>query len=153
MVDFEARARAADLIDEFKDGAISNLDFEESYPRYDKRDRAMKAIETMLWRFYDDCSEHTLVEEGHDLSPEGRALFDRCALYLRTGLEYQWTEDNFRGIGGLGIVGRILTLGLSIFLDRALQRREERRLAALQVFGSNAVWPFFTTAEYLLHRG
>jgi len=75
------------------------------------------------------------------LRSEGREIFDRCALFLRTDLEYQWPKDNFVGIGGLGPVGRILTLGLSVFFDRALRRREEQRLTELRVVGPNATWP------------
>ncbi len=107
----------------------------------------------MLWRYYDDCREHTMTEEGHLLTPEGRELFDRCALFLRTRLEYLWPEDNFVGIGGLGIVGRICTLGLSVFFDRALERRAMRELEVIEAIGSTAVWPFFTTEEYSQHRG
>jgi hypothetical protein len=61
----------------------------------------------MLWRFYSDLEQHTLVEEGHMLAAEGREIFNRCILFLRTDLEYQWPKENFTGIGGLGILGRI----------------------------------------------
>jgi hypothetical protein len=151
MIDIEARSRAAELIEKFSDGRLSNFDFEESWPRYDRRGHALRAIETMLWRFYSDGYEHTLVEDGYILTAEGRQIFDRCILFLRTDLEYRWLRDNFLGIGGLGLLGRVLTLGLSVFLDRALQRSEERRLTELQVIGANAVWPFFTTAEFVQH--
>jgi len=106
----------------------------------------------MLWRSYSDVHEHTVTEEGHQLSPEVREIFDRCALFLRTDLEYRWPTDNFAGNGGLGIPGRILTLGLSAFLDRALQRREERRLRQMRVIGEGASWPFFSTVDYERHH-
>jgi hypothetical protein len=51
------------------------------------------------------------------LTAEGREFFERCLLFLRTGLEYQWPKDNFIGIGGLGLLGRLFTRGLSAFLD------------------------------------
>jgi hypothetical protein len=57
-------------------------------------------------------------------------------------------EDNFIGIGGLGMLGRILTLGLSTFLDRALQRRAERELAKMRVTGPDPIWPFPTVQDY-----
>jgi hypothetical protein len=152
MVATESRRRAALLTEQFRDGKISNFDFEESWPRCDRRDRALRAIGTMLWRFYSDGHEHTLVEEGYVLSPEGREIFDRCALFLRTDLEYQWPKENFIGVGGLGVLGRILTLGLSVFIDRAWRRREERRLTAMAVIGEKAAWPFLTTDEYSLHQ-
>ena len=152
MIDTDSRRNAAELIERFRDGEISNFEFADSWPRYDGRDRALKAVETMLWRSYSDLDEHTLAEEGHELTSEVRDIFDRCILFLRSDLEYQWPEDNFIGIRGLGSFGRIFTLGLSVFLDRARERREKRRLVALRVVGENAVWPFFETEEYTLQR-
>ncbi len=144
--------KAADLIIRFRDGHITNFDFDESWPHYDRRDRGLKAVQTMLWRSYSDVHEHTLTEEGHQLSPELHELFDRCALFLRTDLEYEWPYDNFIGIGGLGIFGRILTLGLSTFLDRAIQKREEQRLTQMLVIGTEAAWPFISVTDYERHR-
>ena len=152
MVDAEARRRAAELVERFRDGTISNFEFDESWPRCDRRDRGLRAVKTMIWRFYSDLEEHTLTEEGHMLTSDRLDICDRCVLFMRSDLEYAWPEDNFLGIGGLGIAGRIFTLGLSVFIDRALRRREERRLHAMQVIGENATWPFLTSREYALHR-
>jgi hypothetical protein len=148
MVDTEPRRQAAELIEKFRDGLISNFDFEDSWPRADRRDRAMKAISTMLWRTYSDVQEHRLIEEGHLLTSEQREIFNRCW----TNLEYQWAEDSFIGIGGLGAFGRIFTLGLSALVEGTLRRREERRLTALHVIGEEATWPFLTADEYQLHQ-
>jgi hypothetical protein len=92
MVDVESRRCAAEIVERFRDGTISNFDFEELWPVHDRRDRGLKAIRTLLWRFYDDGHEHTLTEEGHLLTPEGRDLFDRCALFRRTNFEYVWLK-------------------------------------------------------------
>ena len=94
-VDIESRQRAAELTEEFRDGIISNFDFEEAWPSYDKRDRALKAIETMLWRFYSDGHEQAMVEEGHTLNSEQGEIFNRCVLFLRTDLNIngRWTTS------------------------------------------------------------
>ncbi len=87
MAGLQARRTAAQAVRDFRDCRISNCDFEAKWPRYDKRDRGLLAIETMLWRSYDDLHEHKL-DGGHALTQEGRDMFDRCALFLETGIEY-----------------------------------------------------------------
>lgn len=106
----------------------------------------------MLWRFYDDREEHRLSHEGHLLTPDGRAIFNRCVAFLRSDLEYEWRDDNFRNFGGFGVAGQIITLGLSIFVDRWMRKREERRLVYLKVIGEEAIWPFLTSSD-LTSRG
>lgn len=152
MVDEVARRSAADLVEKFRDGSLSNFDFEESWPLCDRRDRALRAIETMLWRFYDDGFEHKLTDEGHLLNSEGHDIFSRCAAFLRSNLEYEWPDDNFASVGGFGLPGRVLSLGLSIFVERWLQRREVQTLSNLSVIGANATWPFLTSADLASHR-
>jgi hypothetical protein len=140
MVDPQARRNAAQAVLDFRDCRISNCDFEAKWPRYDKRDRGLLAIETMLWRFYDDLREHKL-DEPFALTQEGRDMFDRCALFLETGIEYQWPKDDFIAYGpGTEIV----TLGLP---DAA-----GRELIDLHVIGDDACWPFATRAEFEFYR-
>jgi len=112
----------------------------------------MKAISTMLWRTYSDLHEHTLADEGLELPPEQREIFNRCVLFLLTDLEYQWAEDNFIGFRLLGFLERVFTFGLSTRLATCLHGREERRLIALHVIGEEAIWPFLTANEYRLHQ-
>ncbi len=147
MVDEVARLCAADLVEMLRDGGISNFDFEESWPLYDRRDKAVIAVETMLWRYYDDGFEHKLTDEGHLLDSEGHKTFSRCAAFLRSNLEYEWPDDNFASVGGFGLPGRVLSLGLSILVERWLRRREVQKLSNLSVIGANATWPFLTFAD------
>jgi hypothetical protein len=142
MVDAASRTRAAEAIQRFRDGAITNMEFEGLWPCYDRRDRGLRAIETMLWRFYDDFREHKLAED-YELTPEGRRLFDRCILFLRTELEYSWADDDF--IGTRSHAGLTL-LGLSE------SNWEDVRLKHLHIVGDDPFWPFFSRREYEDYR-
>ena len=84
----EVRAVAADLLRRFRDGKITNDEFESGYlDLYDQSDdRALRAIATVVWCYYSDFHEHTL----EYLHPVARALFDRCGLFLRSGFPYEW---------------------------------------------------------------
>ncbi len=75
MIDSVAREAAADALMRFRDGIITNFGFEESWPRYDRRDRGIHAIDTMVWRYYDDLREHKLIGE-YGLLEEGRSLLE-----------------------------------------------------------------------------
>jgi hypothetical protein len=94
MVDSNARRCAADLVAKLRDGLITNREFEGSWPQSDTEDRGLLAVETMLWHYYDDFRTHKLTGR-HALESSDRELFDRCVQFLRTDLEYEWTEGNF----------------------------------------------------------
>jgi hypothetical protein len=72
----------------------------------------------------------------HALNDEGRALVERCVLFLRTDLEFQWPVPSslclwysFLRLVGLGwIVGRLAPQDMSI--------------------GDADVWPFLRKADY-----
>jgi hypothetical protein len=146
MVDCEARRRAAQLVRRFGDGEITNDEFEDDWP--DSRDdRALRAVGTMLWGSYSDLYPHRLVGK-HALAEEGRRLFRRCALFLESDREYEWPRDSFTGIGGFGPVIRVLTLGLSYFADRWIERGHRRARAELEAAGDFGVWPFLQRADY-----
>jgi hypothetical protein len=125
MVDSKARQCAADLIARFKDGLITNFEFEASWPPYDMGDRGMHAVETMLWHYYDDFRTHSLTGR-HALESGDRELFDRCSLFLMTELEYEWPHDDFLVTG----------------------RDFENRIASPDLGGENPCWPFFTRSAY-----
>jgi hypothetical protein len=86
MVDRIKRSKAAVVLQRFIDGEISQFDFEEQFPS-SRSDCAMEAISNMVWFFYDDLREHRL-EGEHALTPDTRAMFERCILFLRSELEY-----------------------------------------------------------------
>ena len=94
MVDSNARRLATALIAKLRDGLITNIEFEGAWPQYEREDRGLIAVETMLWHYYDDFRTHKLT--GRDALESGdRELFDRCVQFLGTDQEYEWREDNF----------------------------------------------------------
>ncbi len=85
MLDKESRLKAANLIQSFRQGRITNDEFVAAFPR--SQDKAIQAIGSMLWSCYDDLHEHRLSDK-HALTAEGELLVDRCILFLNTSLEY-----------------------------------------------------------------
>jgi hypothetical protein len=135
MINRNARDQAASALEEFLKGVISNEEYERRYPNA-KDDPALHAIFTQVWLFYSDKSEHTLSGK-HALSDEARDAFERCILFLRSDLEFQWP---------------IPTLGFRFFILRLLgfgklvNQREEEEMRV----GDKEVWPFISKIEY--HR-
>jgi hypothetical protein len=138
MIDRHDRNRAASLVEQLRDGKVSNFDFEGQWPQRGD-DRALKAISSMLWSYYDDLYEHNLTE-AHALSGEARELFDRCALFLLSDLEYLWPRDNFVSAGSSTTRG---LLGLSGTWRFPGCDPEDTGAS-----GDVAVWPFLTAADY-----
>ncbi|WP_321476176.1 hypothetical protein [uncultured Paludibaculum sp.] len=142
MVDSKARRIAAGVLEKFRDGVITNFDLEGLWPGYSEGDRGLHAIETMVWRYYDDFHEHRLADDHHGLTDSGRAVFDRCVLFLCTECEYAWPDDNFATARPFS--GELIELGLSDAHDRL----EEARLEGLHVLGESPFWPFANRSEY-----
>ncbi|MFN3536995.1 MAG: hypothetical protein ACK4Y4_06070 [Brevundimonas sp.] len=137
MIDRAARDAAAHLVRQFRDGELTNDDLEDRWPcRSD--DRALPALASMLWRFYDDHRTHTL--DNHP--PETAAELTRYAAFLDTDLPYEWSLDRFDTIDWLGLANR-LTLGVI----PALSRKVERQQQAISGEGDVTVWPFVRAAD------
>ena len=83
----DVRREAAKSVRRFRDGEITNDEFEDSfYPLLGRTDdRALRAIATAIWCSYKGLREETLPA----LHGEDRALFDRCVLFLRSDLPYE----------------------------------------------------------------
>lgn len=137
MVHRRARDIAANAVRDLMQGSISNREYERTYPTA-KDDPALWAIYTALWFGYSDASEHTLTGR-HALNDEDRALVDRCLLFLRSDLEFQWPPPKFRLRYG---VLRLLGLG------QIVKRREQEELS----IGDIEVWPFLKKADYEEYR-
>lgn len=139
MIQRNDRDLAARLVEQLRDGTLSNLDFEAQWP--DSRgDRALTAISSMLWRYYDDMYEHKLTE-ADALPDAAREIFDRCALFLLSNLEYVWPRDDF--FSG-GVDTRSGLLGLS----DASWEFPDCDPEGTGPSGDVAAWPFLTVAEY-----
>ena len=137
MIDRDARTTAAHLTRQFREGLLTNDDLEDQWP-HGSEDRALKAIASMLWRFYDDHRVHTL-SNPH---PETVAELTRYSAFLDTDLPYEWSEDRFDKINWIGIADR-LTLGRVPALANILRSRARR----LEAEGDVAVWPFVRESD------
>jgi hypothetical protein len=133
MIDRHARDIAAEALLEFMEGSISNDEYERRLPR-NKDDPALWAVHEQIWLSYSDLKEHTLTGK-HALTEEGGAVFERCILFLRSDLEFQWPPPKIRL--GYAIL-RLLGFGW------LLKRREAEEMS----IGDMEVWPFLKKAEY-----
>ena len=178
VIDRPSRDIAASLIRRFRDGALTNDQFEDDWPR-GREDRVLWALSSMLWAFYSDMKEHTLTGK-HALTPEGCEFFTRCALFADSDLAYEWPENDFIRTNGttngfrwgasvffLGFVAfawwlptvrpfaalslTVLCIGLVglVWLSNwQAQRSNERFLADLKASGDWDVWPFIRRSDY-----
>jgi len=137
MIDRAARDVAAHLTRQFRDGLLTNDDLEDQWPDRSE-DRALKAMASMLWRYYDDNRVHTLSNPNRETVAE----LTRYAAFLDTDLPYEWSEDRFDRIDWIGIADR-LTLGRVRALANILRSRARR----LEAEGDVAVWPFVRAAD------
>jgi len=115
------------------EGTISNREYERRYPR-SKDDHALWEIYVQMWFLYSDLKEHTLTGE-YALKEESRSFLDRCILFLKSDLDFQWPRQKFRPWYGLFRI-----IGLGRFIDR-LERKEMN-------IGDVDVWPFLKKTEY-----
>lgn len=133
MVDRHSRDIAAEALRDFMEGSISNEQYERRFPR-NKDDPALWAVHEQTWLYYSDLTEHTLTGK-YALTDAARALYERCLLFLRSDLEFQWPPPKIRLRYG---ILRLLGFG------RLLKRREEKEMG----IGEMEVWPFLKKAEY-----
>jgi len=133
MVNRHARDTAAEAIRDFMNGSITNREYERRFPTA-RGDPALWAIHTALWSGYSDVSEHTMTGK-YALTDEGRAIVERCVVFLRSDLEFQWPPPKFRLLYG---ILRVLGLG------RVVKRWEDEDMS----IGDREVWPFLKKAQY-----
>ncbi|MCC6338154.1 MAG: hypothetical protein IT380_29695 [Myxococcales bacterium] len=120
-MDAEARARAADLLNSFLEGQLTNDELERKWPS--SSDPAVEEIRRAVWLTYDDDRKQFGPTSGHE-------LIQRCAAFLRTTEPYSWPVPRFwqRALGAC--VG-VMTLGAV-----------KLRLAGPSV---DAPWPHYPT--------
>lgn len=143
MIDVPAREKAAQLLRQFMEGRVSSTEFEEAWPDQSDDD-ALKAVAWAAAKLSADRSRRR-PREGTELNADGRALVERCILFLNAGLEFDHTapfpdpprphQQQFRfaatSILLLGIVGLYLLWGLS-----------SRTAALLMLWGILWVWGY-----------
>lgn len=103
-VDALARARAAQLLEAYKEGDLSSDELESRWP--ESADPALDEIRRAVWLTYDDVEP-----SGAPISAAERALLERCMRFLRTNEPYEWPVPRlWERI--LGVIVGMLTLGL-----------------------------------------
>jgi hypothetical protein len=142
MVDREGRRTAALLVHQLRDGEITNVDFEVRWPQK-TADRALRAIGFVIF-----FSTTGFTMQAITYDDEGRAAMDRCALFLDSGLEYEWPRDRIYAGGKAPRLAFVLTLGLYLFAYIYLRRRYLEQEAA----GDSTVWPFIRRSDYEQER-
>ena len=144
MIERTKRLRASDLLRDFRDGHLTNDDFEDAWPE-SSVDRAFSAIGTMIWRYYSDTATHALISP-YGLTEDARKLFDRAILFLQTEMAYEWPQASFDFTppSGSGILD-LLTAG---WFRRRAERRFHRFEEGFRAAGDVDVWPFRTRDEF-----
>ena len=145
MIDRLKRDEAAFLIARFASGEIDSDDLESDWPIC-KEDRALDAVGSMLWLHYDDHKPRRMVGK-EAASFEELLLFKRYQAYLQSDLPYEWPEENFIRIGGLGALVP-LSLGLLRPIDRMIKSKNAKIDAAMEAHGDLSVWPFTSKAQW-----
>jgi hypothetical protein len=133
MVDRKARDNAAAVLRQLVEGAVTNVEYERKYPT-NKDDPALWAVYIQSWFSYSDRREHTLTGR-YTPNDEGRRLFERCILFLRTDWEFEWPAPK---IGLRGALIRLLGLGW------LLKQRDRKEMSV----GDVEVWPFLRRCDY-----
>ncbi|MCP4645962.1 MAG: hypothetical protein GY851_36290 [bacterium] len=107
MIDHDKRRAYAELLGRFRDGLITNVEYEKVYDGIIDGcgDVAIREIYGAVWFTYCDVRTHEL-DGDRTLPTEAREAFDRCILFLGTDLEHEWPlRHNLRGClaGFLGL--------------------------------------------------
>ena len=90
MVTYPERHRASELIERFSNAEItrtSSIVLTSTLP-----DRALEVIFVNIWLHYSHTDRHKLLCK-HPLNADARALFSRCASFLRSNLELRMPEN------------------------------------------------------------
>ena len=139
MVNRTQRTVASSLVRKLLAGEITNDELESRFPR-DPADPALAGIYRRLWFFWDDRKTHKLTE-AHALTEEGRQLFERCAAFLDSDLEYEWPSS-------IHMVPVSLILLRLLRLRKATEDRERKEIERIRSFGDYEVWPFLRTRDW-----
>jgi hypothetical protein len=135
LINRQNRDVGATILRELLDGRITNEEFVTKFPR-NCADPALNAVFYFAWGQFSDLRVHTL--SGRDTpAPERRAVLERCYLFLRSDLEFEWPMPKPSIRKGL-----LQMLGLR----RRLSASEEDYKSK----GEFDVWPFIRISDYEL---
>lgn len=147
MIDWEARGRAQELMQDLLACAITNRQFEAGFtallgPGRTSADRGVIAAYGFFWNLYDDLEEHKL-EGEHAPEPGVLEIAERCMLFMDTGFEYRWKKMNFIGLNWRRMLARILPW---IRYEQNPVVRFGCQVA--EPGGDVAAWPFYCIEDY-----
>jgi hypothetical protein len=144
MVDRISRDRAFQALKRFVDRRATNDEFELEYAEASPtEDRAIQAIDTMVWHFFSDSRVHRLTGQDEP-TPEGRALLQRCLDFLRTDHEYEWPDSNFTLTRRVDALSNVLTVGHA---GRRAEVRYQEFRRRLDAAGDFNAWPFMSLGQ------
>jgi hypothetical protein len=141
MIDRPGRDAAADAIERYWAGLITNDQLESLWPN--SRDRGIIAVESFIWLLYDDTREHRICDEDKS-DPEMAMRVSACIDFLRSDEEYEWPHfANPRG--HISIYPQWMvwaSFGLLGLVNRSTRKRIERYWRDMHAAGDVTAWPF-----------
>lgn len=90
MIDRCARDEAADILEKYWNGEITNYTLEYAWPP--SQDRAIDEVFYFVWTLYSDCKEHK-VRPADKVDPKISVLVPNCIRYLRADEEFEWPAE------------------------------------------------------------
>ena len=140
MIDRKARDRAADLVEQFWNGAISNRELERLWP--DSDDRALLAVEVLVWTLYDDFKTHK-VNPAYKSDPKLSKIVANCIAYLRSDEEYTWPHfSTLKDTNTYPMWAVVASMGVLGLWNRFAKDREKQYWAEMRSHGDVEAWPF-----------
>ena len=137
MIDREQRARLGEALDQLVEGAITNYQFTDLGQGWECADPAVQTIGEFYVELCTDERECRL--KGSDALDAGdRAIADRCRLFLKTNLEYEWPKAPsmalLQAAGGAAIFF-VLPLGVVLLIAAAVLWDPASLLAGIACLG------------------
>lgn len=140
MVDRKARDRAADLVEQFWHGLITNDELKRLWPN--SRDNAILAVNGLVWTLYNDFETHT-IRDANRADPKLGVLVPNCIAFLRSNETYTWPHGaTIIGVKRYPTWAIVLSLGALGLWNRAAEDRERRYWADMHSHGDVEAWPF-----------
>lgn len=114
MVDRKARDKVADALEKYLNDEITAFEFDNMLWEDESVDvdETLKDIRRVLWRYYDDLTDHKVVASEEDLD-----FFHRLLLMLRSNAEYAVTKGRYWTVrNGIAICCLLLIAGRAAWL-------------------------------------
>jgi hypothetical protein len=149
------RDQMAEAMRQLASGLITNDEFDRRYDLLPSSDEVCE-LYLFAWGFYNDTHTHRL-RGKHRLSKLQRQVFARCALFLRSGLPYQYDRKAkwlWAKQGGSGI--NVFTWLLLWCNPRAVEimavRAERQERYGSDEVIDDRIWPFRSRADLELAK-